>query len=417
MELLFSVFFAINIAQCIFTMYSMLYSWNNENNKDNNNTTPSQLKVLNKTSFTILLPALNESKVIKNTLKSIQNLDYPHELYNTILILREEDPDTLYAAKEALHEYSIENLSIVVVNSNVRNKPNQLNAGLKKSTGDYIVVFDAEDDINKDILKTANEKITHHKADVVQFGVQLMNFDSKWFSIFNVMEYYFWFKSFLPFYATMKVFPLAGNSAFIRRSIVESVGGWDETALTEDCELGIRIFQKDLKISVIYDPILTTKEEAPATLKSFIKQRTRWNQGFLQILFKAQWLNFTTPRKLLISFYFLIWPFMHFILLTTLVVSLFVVPFFEVSIWLSLFSIYSLLLLILQIVILNYGFYQFCKEYRIKYNIFYIFKIFILFIPYQLVVAYSTSRGIIRELAKNNSWEKTEHFNIHRKPS
>ncbi|MBK0296621.1 DUF917 family protein, partial [Bacillus sp. S34] len=38
-------------------------------------------------------------------------------------------------------------------------------------------------------------------ADVVQGGVQLMNFKSSWWSLRNVLEYYFWFHSRLHFHA------------------------------------------------------------------------------------------------------------------------------------------------------------------------------------------------------------------------
>ncbi|GAA3342103.1 hypothetical protein GCM10020358_35860 [Amorphoplanes nipponensis] len=40
---------------------------------------------------------------------------------------------------------------------------------------------------------------------------------------------------------------------------------------------------------VAYDSAIVTKEETPGTLVSLLKQRTRWNQGFLQVYRKGEW--------------------------------------------------------------------------------------------------------------------------------
>jgi hypothetical protein len=42
---------------------------------------------------------------------------------------------------------------------------------------------------------------------VVQGGVQLMNYQSKWYSVLNVLEYFFWFKSRLHYHARLGMTP------------------------------------------------------------------------------------------------------------------------------------------------------------------------------------------------------------------
>ena len=78
-------------------------------------------------------------------------------------------------------------------------------------------------------------------AHVVQGGVQLMNYRSSWWSLRNVLEYFFWFPSRLHFHARSGFIPLGGNTVFVRTDLLRLVGGWDADCLAEDCELGVRL--------------------------------------------------------------------------------------------------------------------------------------------------------------------------------
>src|SRR5260221_3707245 len=124
---------------------------------------------------------------------------------------------------------------------------------------------------------------------VVQGGVQLMNYQSKWYSVLNVLEYFFWFKSRLHYHARLGMTPLGGNTVFFTREVLQRVGGWDQRNLTEDADIGIRISRLGEPIRVVYDDRYVTREETPPTLSQFSKQRTRWSQGILQTLLKGEW--------------------------------------------------------------------------------------------------------------------------------
>ena len=54
---------------------------------------------------------------------------------------------------------------------------------------------------------------------------------------------------------------------------------------------------------------MVTREETPDTLKSFIKQRTRWNQGFLQVYRKGDWRQLPTRRQRMLARFTLSTPF------------------------------------------------------------------------------------------------------------
>ena len=65
-------------------------------------------------------------------------------------------------------------------------------------------VFDAEDIVHPDLLNRINARFVSTGSDIVQGGVQLMNVGTNWFSARNVLEYYFYFRSRLHYFAQRK---------------------------------------------------------------------------------------------------------------------------------------------------------------------------------------------------------------------
>ncbi len=64
-----------------------------------------------------------------------------------------------------------------------------------------------------------------------------------------------------------------------RTSALRHAGGWDPYNVTEDADLGIRLFRLGYRIATLPS---TTFEEAPARFAAWIRQRTRWYKGWMQ---------------------------------------------------------------------------------------------------------------------------------------
>jgi len=73
-----------------------------------------------------------------------------------------------------------------------------------------------------------------------------------------------------------------GTMTLVRRRVLEEVGGWSEWCITEDAELGLRIFEKGHK--AIYIPKSYGKGLMPDNFADFKKQRFRWAYGAVLIL-------------------------------------------------------------------------------------------------------------------------------------
>ena len=73
-----------------------------------------------------------------------------------------------------------------------------------------------------------------------------------------------------------------GTMTLIRREALEKVGGWGEWCITEDAELGLRIFESGYE--AVYVPKSYGRGLMPDTFTDFKKQRFRWAYGAVQIM-------------------------------------------------------------------------------------------------------------------------------------
>lgn len=405
--------YLLAIAQGLFALYLMIYIWESPAEEAPSKALDEYLAP--HFSFTAIVPCKHEKNTIADTIRAMHAIEYPSDKKQVIVVIHEgTDDGTIDIVQQTIQEVGARNIELVTYNENPVNKPHGLNKALEKARGDFVAIFDAEDEPHRALFTVVNTSLLKTQADVVQSGVQLMNFNSNWYSTFNVLEYYFWFKSSLHYYAKNNVTPLGGVSVFFRRSFLEQVGGWDMACLTEDAEIGIRLSQAGAKMSVIYDAKFATREETPPTLMGFIKQRTRWAQGFLQILSKGMFLYFPTLKQKFLALYILSWPLITpfvFLLLPFGVVLMLTVSLTPA---LAILSNVSLLLFISFIVTLVIGFYEFTREYKLRFSFRHALIIVFLFYPYTILIAVASLRAIYRNLMQIHIWEKTEHINTHR---
>ncbi len=329
-------------------------------------------------------------------------------------ICREDDPGTIAEAQAKISELRDANVQLVIFNDKPINKPHGLNLALQVSRNDVVTIFDAEDEPHPEILNIINTIMLNEGVDVVQSGVQLMNHNTKWFCFLNVLEYFFWFKSSLHFFARLGMTPLGGNTVFVRRSLMEQLGGWDEACLTEDADLGIRLSIANAKVRIVYDDQFVTREETPHTLEQFIKQRTRWNQGFIQILFKGIWRELPTLKKRLMALYVLLLPEVQAFFALMLPVSVVMFFFVKLPVWMALLTFMPLYCFILQVFIDQAGLHEFLKVHGRPWRLREALTQILAFFPYQILLGIGAMRAVWRTIQGANNWEKTAHIGQHR---
>src|SRR6266581_4554149 len=412
LEYIYVAIILLMTVQAIFNIRLLLYIWE-EPQQAWLNSAPTIYREP-RLSFTILLPAYHEEDVYAYTLQKVYDLNYPKKLVQIIALLREHDNGTIKVAQEKLNQLRAPNVQLLVTSDKHGGKPHQLNLGLKMAKGDIVTIFDAEDEPHPDILQVINTTFLNEPVDVVQSGVQLMNHNTKWFCFLNVLEYFFWFKSSLHFFARLGMTPLGGNTIFVRRELIEQLGGWDHTTLTEDADLGIRLCIAKARMRIIYDDEFVTREETPHTIGQFIRQRTRWNQGFIQILFKWEWLKLEKLSQRLLAFYVLILPEVQALFALMVPVSLVMFFLVKLPLWLAILTFLPLYCFVLAVFIDLAGLHEFLKAHRRKWSWREAMILVLAFFPYQWVLGIGSIRAVYRYIQGVSNWEKTDHIGQHR---
>lgn len=412
LDIFFVAFIVVMVVQGVINIYLNLYIWE-EPSRIEKTASPGSFSEP-ATSFTVLLPARHEQAVIGDTIKRIASADYPSELLEILVICEYRDTETIDAASTALSEAGAANGHVIVFHDAPINKPHGLNKGLAQASKAITVVFDAEDEVHPDIFNIANSIYQQTDADIIQAGVQLMNVKSSWYSVHNVLEYYFWFKSRMHFHTEAGMVPLGGNTVFFRTLELRLFGGWDETCLTEDAEIGIRMSSAGQKIVSTYDPRHVTKEETPHTVQEFIKQRTRWNQGFIQVLKLGHWRAYDTFVKKALCFYTLSFPIFQALLFLATPLVIYAGVTVNFPFLLSLLSFVPLLMFIVQVIVYAVGLHEFLHEQKVAHSPLLYLVMFAGFIPYQILLSIGALRGTLREIRGINNWEKTAHRGLHR---
>jgi glycosyltransferase XagB len=229
--------------------------------------------------YTVLVPLYKERNVARNILVALSKLDYPRDKLDVKFLLEADDPDTLDAITAAgIPSYAE---VVIVPPGQPKTKPRACNHGLERARGEFLVIFDAEDRPEPDQLKQAVSAFRDSKPHIVCLQAQLayhnhrQNLLTRWFAL----EYNVWFRRYLSGLVALGVpIPLGGTSNHFRTNILREIGGWDPFNVTEDCDLGVRLYMDGYHTRTLDS---TTWEEANSRVGNWIRQRSRWLKGYL----------------------------------------------------------------------------------------------------------------------------------------
>jgi cellulose synthase/poly-beta-1,6-N-acetylglucosamine synthase-like glycosyltransferase len=360
-------------------------------------------------SFSLIVPARHEEAVLEATLSRLISSDHPD--FEVLVVVGADDPGTREVAERMAGRHP-ELIKVIVDSSWPKSKPKALNAALPYCSGMITGVFDAEDDVHPALLRRVDQCFQTTSSDIVQAGVQLMNFRSSWYTVHNVLEYYFWFRSRLHVHARQRFIPLGGNTVFIRTPILRAVAGWQD-CLAEDCEIGVRLSALGARTAVFYEPELVTREECPPTLGAFIKQRTRWNQGYLQTLAERYWLRLPLRQRAL-GAYILGSPYVMALAWVMIPIAICTAVAVKAPIEITLISFLPVAPLIAMLVTQVVGLGEFCRLYGERRPSVRDYARLVLGLPvYQAVLALAAARAVVREARGARGWDKTAHLGLH----
>ncbi len=230
--------------------------------------------------YSILCPLYKEAHVVPQFLEGIAKIDWPKEKLDVMFLLEEDDIETIDAFNNMTLPYYAR--TVIVPHSLPKTKPKACNYGLTFATGEYLVIFDAEDMPDPLQLKKAYIafKTVPENVKCLQAKLSYYNTHQNLLTRFFTAEYALWFDVTLPGLQSLNsALPLGGTSNHFETSILRKLQGWDPFNVTEDADLGVRLFQQGYRTAIIDS---TTYEEATSVSKNWLRQRSRWIKGYMQ---------------------------------------------------------------------------------------------------------------------------------------
>ncbi len=187
-------------------------------------------------------------------------------------------------------------------------KSGALNTVLPQLQGRWLMVLDADAELQPDVLERLVPFAEGGGWGAVQLRKAVVNADDNWLTRAQAME--------MALDAVIQqgrlhsggVVELRGNGQLLQREAVLACDGFNEATVTDDLDLSFRLLVQEQRVGVLWDP--PVQEEAVTALASLWRQRQRWAEGGLQRFFDY-WPSLTGPdlpleRKLDLTCFFLL---------------------------------------------------------------------------------------------------------------
>lgn len=270
----------------------------------------------------VMVPAHNESIVIRKTVLALLNFDYPKDRYEVIVINDNSSDNSAQVLSGIQAKYPDRKLIVLNTDNQLggKGKSNALNIALSVASGSVIAIYDADNTPAPDALRILVENLMADDKLGAVIGkfrtrnrnasllTRFVNIETLAYQCMNQAGRFYFFK----------LCTIPGTNYVIRRSIINQMGGWDTKALSEDTEISFRLYRMGYYIKFM--PLAVTWEQEPQKLKQWFKQRTRWAKGNLYVLlknFKYAFDKDAGPMRLDVFYYGLVYGLM----LTSLICS------------------------------------------------------------------------------------------------
>jgi cellulose synthase/poly-beta-1,6-N-acetylglucosamine synthase-like glycosyltransferase len=232
---------------------------------------------------TVQLPMFNEQYVASRLIDSMATLDYPKEKLE-IQVLDDSTDDTQEIARERVEALRAKGFDAVYLHRTDRTgfKAGALDAGLKVSRGEFVLVFDADFLPAPEILNKLVPYFSNPKIGMVQarWGHINRNYSLLTRIQSMMLDGHFVIEH-IARLRTGRFFNFNGTAGIWRKAAIVDAGGWEHDTLTEDMDLSYRAQLRGWKFT--YLPNVVSPAEVPVEINSFKSQQFRWAKGSIQV--------------------------------------------------------------------------------------------------------------------------------------
>lgn len=232
--------------------------------------------------FLILIPAHNEEAVVGDLLDNLNNLDYPRELYDVLLIADECSDSTAQIGRDKgaivmEHKYFPDE---------PKGKPHAIRYALDNTDLDQydaVCVFDADNLVTLNYLKEMNNHlIAGHR--VIQCYLDTKNPRDNFITVSYAVSYYMMNRSWQLAKSRLGLGNAIGGTGFCVEREMFNLVGWTAQSLTEDLEFTMQALLKGVKTHWAHH--CKVYDEKPTGFKASCIQRLRWARGHWDVCFR-----------------------------------------------------------------------------------------------------------------------------------
>lgn len=259
------------LSLAIFYLFLLAASWWSSRSRPGGNI-PLQKK------FAILIPAHNEEAVITQCLKSIQNLNYYEQLYQTFVIADNCSDATAEVAKE--YPVTVWERH----DSEKRGKGFALAwalARLNLNDFDAVVILDADCMVQENLLLAFNQRLLSGQI-VLQAHDGIYNFRR------NFLTYLLYLGSLVEnslFYGGREVLQLSsflrGTGMCFSAAVLQKYA-WESFSETEDLEFSLKLLVEGIRVNLV--PETGVLAIQPTKLQAAYTQKKRWAKGTFSLI-------------------------------------------------------------------------------------------------------------------------------------
>jgi cellulose synthase (UDP-forming) len=248
-------------------------------------------------SVDIFLPTAGESiDVLRNTWTGVQAMVQSYKGVVTVYSLDDSDsPVVKKLAREFKFKYEVR------ANRGYFKKAGNLRHGYKISSGEFIVIFDADFVPRADFLRELLPYFKNKKVGIVQSPQYFeVSDDQNWLErgAGAVQELFYRFSQVSRQNHNASI--CVGSNAIYRRAALDHTGGTALIEHSEDVHTGFNLRMHGWTIQ--YVPVILAKGLCPSSMSAFFKQQYRWCMGSLSLLTSAKFWDAELKPKTRLSY-------------------------------------------------------------------------------------------------------------------
>jgi exo-beta-1,3-glucanase (GH17 family)/cellulose synthase/poly-beta-1,6-N-acetylglucosamine synthase-like glycosyltransferase len=231
----------------------------------------------------IHVPTHNEPPLmVMQTLNALSRLDYPN--FEVIVLDNNTSDESMWRPVASHCQTLGPKFRFFHLDGIKGFKAGALNKALELTdpSAEFIAVIDSDYQVAPHWLRTVMPGFDDPKVGIVQAPQDYRDSQESLFKSFLYEEYTGFFRIGMVERAEHNAIIQHGTMCVIRREAMERVGGWAEWCITEDTELGLRLFAAGY--SALYTPVSMGRGLMPDTYAAYKVQRYRWVYGAMQIL-------------------------------------------------------------------------------------------------------------------------------------